>query len=114
MPGVTDGIAAALARDAGFSTVYVSGAGTAAARGLPDMSVLSLSELVDAVRVLGAQGVDTVVDLDTGYGGPVPLRRAMRELAAAGAAAAIPMGHPNMINLAAGQAGGRVRGRTAG
>jgi methylisocitrate lyase len=86
VPGVTDGIAAALARAAGFSTVYVSGAGTAAARGFPDMSILSLTELVDAVRVVCSL-VDAVVDLDTGYGSVLALSRGMRELEAAGASA---------------------------
>ncbi len=85
-PGVTDGIAAALAAAAGFATVYVSGAGTAAARGVPDMSILSLPELVDAVRVVSAHA-DPVVDLDTGFGGAAAIRRAMRDMAGAGAAA---------------------------
>lgn len=86
VPGVTDGITAALAAAAGFTTVYVSGAGTAATRGFPDMSVLSLPELVDAVRVVSPHA-DPVVDLDTGFGGAAAIRRAMRDMAAAGAAA---------------------------
>lgn len=87
-PGVSDGVTAALAGRAGFDCIYVSGAGTAAARGLPDMSVMSLTELTDAVRTLtAASGCDAIVDLDTGYGGAVTIRRAMRDLAGAGAAA---------------------------
>ena len=68
--------------------MYVSGAGTAAARGFPDMSVLSLSELVDAVEVAArVSAADVIVDLDTGYGGAPTIRHAMRALESAGAAA---------------------------
>jgi len=87
-PGVTDGVAARLARQAGFEGVYVSGAGSSAARGLPDMGLMTLSELLDAVRVVASvSGLPTVVDGDTGFGDAAAIRRTMRELAAAGAAA---------------------------
>lgn len=88
VPGVADGLAAALARTAGFELVYVSGAATAAARGWPDMSVLALTELTDAVTVAHrASGLGVLVDLDTGYGGPIAVRRAVMDMARAGAAA---------------------------
>jgi methylisocitrate lyase len=87
-PGVADGLAARLAREAGFEGVYVSGAGSSAARGLPDMGLLSLSELVDSVRVVASSsGLPAVVDGDTGFGDAAAIRRTMREMAAAGAAA---------------------------
>lgn len=86
-PGVTDGLAARLAAELGFGGIYVSGAGCSAARGLPDMGLLSLSELLDAVHVLSvASGLPAIVDGDTGYGDSAGIRRTMRELAAAGAA----------------------------
>ncbi|MFC4948881.1 isocitrate lyase/PEP mutase family protein [Pseudonocardia sp. GCM10023141] len=87
-PGATDGLAARLAAAAGFESLYVSGAGASAARGLPDMGLLSLTELIDAVHVVAdAAGLPVVVDGDTGYGDIVAIRRTLRELAAAGAAA---------------------------
>lgn len=87
-PGVTDGLAARLAREAGFEGVYVSGAGSSAARGLPDMGLLTLTELLDAVHVIASSsGLPTVVDADTGFGDAAAIRRTMREMAAAGAAA---------------------------
>jgi 2,3-dimethylmalate lyase len=87
-PGVSDGVAAALAAEAGFEAIYVSGAGAAAARGWPDMSVMTLGELVDATRVVTTRsGLPAIVDLDTGYGGPLSLRRALLELEQAGAGA---------------------------
>jgi methylisocitrate lyase len=87
-PGVADGLTARLARQLGFEGIYISGAGSAAARGLPDMGLLSLAELLDAVRVLtGSSGLPAVVDGDTGFGDAVAIRRTMRELSMAGAAA---------------------------
>lgn len=87
-PGVSDGISAALAAQMGFESIYVSGAGAAASRGFPDMSVMTLSELIDSTRIVTTRsGLPAIVDLDTGYGGALTIRRAMRELEAAGAAA---------------------------
>lgn len=86
-PGVADGLAARLAARTGFEGVYVSGAGSSAARGLPDMGLMSLAELLDAVRVLtSSSGLPAVVDGDTGFGDAAAIRRTMRELAGAGAA----------------------------
>ncbi len=88
VPGVYDGLSARLAAQLGFRAIYVSGAGSAAARGMPDMSVISLSEMTDAVRVLGsAAGLPPIVDIDTGFGGATAIRRCVAEMEAAGAAA---------------------------
>lgn len=88
-PGVSDGISARLAARLGFPALYVSGAGTAAALGFPDMSLMTGSELVAAARTVTmcAPGALTVVDIDTGYGGLATLRRVVTELAAARVAA---------------------------
>lgn len=87
-PGVEGGIAARLAAAHGFDAVYVSGAGTAAAHGLPDMGLLSITELCSAVHVVAsASGLPVVVDADTGFGEGYALRRTMLELRDAGAAA---------------------------
>lgn len=86
-PGVSDGLTARMAAELGFEAIYVSGAGSAAARGLPDMGLMSLTELTDAVHVLTqASGLPAVVDGDTGFGDAAAIRRTMREIAAAGAA----------------------------
>ncbi len=87
-PGIDGGIAARLAAGQGFEALYVSGAGTAAAHGLPDMGLLSLTELCASVHVVAtASGLPVVVDADTGFGEGYALRRTMLELRAAGAAA---------------------------
>jgi methylisocitrate lyase len=87
-PGVEGGMAARIAATQGFSALYVSGAGTAAAHGLPDMGLLTLTELAAAVHVVStASGLPVVVDADTGFGEGFAIRRTMFELRDAGAAA---------------------------
>lgn len=87
-PGVPDPLVARIAGELGFSNVYVSGASTSALHGYPDMGMLDLADLTRTVRAIaGAGGAAPIVDLDSGFGGPVMIRRAMREMASAGAAA---------------------------
>lgn len=87
-PGVVDGLSARIAARSGFRSVYVSGAGTAAAHGLPDMGVLTLTELCHTVGVVArASGLPVVVDADTGFGGVLSVRRTVRALEEVGAAA---------------------------
>src|SRR5216683_3804042 len=69
MPGAHDPLAALLARRAGFEALYLSGAALSASLGLPDLGVLTLSELVFFTRrICRACGLPLVVDGDTGYG----------------------------------------------
>src|SRR5690625_4580861 len=87
-PGVPDPLAARIAGELGFSNVYVSGAATSALQGYPDMGLLELGDLTRSVRAIAAASdAAPIVDLDTGFGGAVMIRRALREMAAAGAAA---------------------------
>lgn len=88
-PGVNDGIGARLAAELGFRALYVSGAGMAASHGLPDMSVMTATELLAGVRTItaSAPGAYVVVDVDTGYGGLPSLRRMVSELGRLGVAA---------------------------
>jgi len=46
-PGVYDGLTARLAEQAGFSAVYMTGAGTSAALGYPDFGLVTMTEMVD-------------------------------------------------------------------
>jgi 2-methylisocitrate lyase-like PEP mutase family enzyme len=89
VPGVTDAMGALLAQQAGFSVGYVTGAGLANAQyGIPDIGLLGLPDLVDHVnRLTGAVGIPLIVDIDTGFGGPLTAVRAIRALERAGAAA---------------------------
>ena len=89
MPGIYDALSALLAEDAGFSAVYLTGAGLSTALlGVPDIGLLTLDDVAGAARrAARAAGIPVLVDADTGFGGALNVRRAVRELEDAGAAA---------------------------
>jgi len=94
LPGVHDALSAKIFANAGAKALFLSGFGVSACRlGEPDAGVLTLSEMEDAARSVvsaagGASGgIPVIVDGDTGYGGAANIRRSVRGLAAAGAAA---------------------------
>ncbi len=87
-PFIFDAFQAKIAQAAGFQTVYMTGFGTAAARGFPDVGLLTMAEMVENVRsIANAIDIPLVCDADTGYGNPVNVYRTIREYEAAGAAA---------------------------
>lgn len=87
-PFVFDGLQARIAEQAGFEAVYMTGFGTAAARGLPDLGLLSQSEMAENVRILARSiAIPAICDADTGYGNALNVMRTVREYEAAGAAA---------------------------
>jgi methylisocitrate lyase len=88
-PGAADPLTARLIEEAGFEAVYMTGAGLAnAGFGLPDLGLLSLTEVVQqAQRLADAIRVPLIVDADTGYGNALNVVRSVRELERAGAAA---------------------------
>jgi 2-methylisocitrate lyase-like PEP mutase family enzyme len=80
-PGVFDGISASLVRTE-FDAAYMTGAGTAASGwGLPDIGLVSQTEMVDKVRMItGILGdIPLIADADTGYGAPLNVVRTIRE-----------------------------------
>jgi 2-methylisocitrate lyase-like PEP mutase family enzyme len=87
LPGAADALAARVIEAVGFEAVYVSGAGvTNAMLGLPDLAFLTLTELaaqVEAIR--DAVEIPIVIDADTGFGGPLNVRRTVQALARRGA-----------------------------
>ncbi len=87
-PFVYDCLQAKLAEQVGFAAVYMTGFGTAAARGFPDLGLLTMSEMVENVRAIAhAVKVPVICDADTGYGNPINVWRTVREYEEAGAAA---------------------------
>src|SRR4249919_3585703 len=86
-PGVYDALTAHLAERAGFSAVYVSGAGIAYTRlGRPDIGLVSMSEVADTLALIRDR-VDAhlIVDADTGYGNALNVARTVRCLERMGA-----------------------------
>jgi 2-methylisocitrate lyase-like PEP mutase family enzyme len=88
-PGVYDGISAALVGKLGFPAAYMTGAGVSASGwGLPDIGLLTLTEMAERARVLaGLLDVPLIADADTGYGSPINVVRTVREYERAGVAA---------------------------
>lgn len=89
MPGVWDPLSAMLAARAGFGTVFVSGYAVAGTLlGVPDVGVLTQTEMADVARRVCAAVPETsvVVDADTGYGNHVNTARTVGAWEAAGAA----------------------------
>ena len=79
-PGAYDGITAKLIEQAGFSAVYMTGAGTAAMHGYPDYGLVTMTEMVEnAGRIASAVEVPVVADADTGYGNELNVVRTVRE-----------------------------------
>ncbi len=79
-PGAYDCITARMVQQAGFSAVYMTGAGTAAMLGYPDYGLVTMSEMVEnAGRIAAAVSVPVIADADTGYGNELNVVRTVRE-----------------------------------
>ena len=79
---------AKIAQLVGFEAVYMTGWGTAAERGFPDVGLITQTEIVQNARyIINAVDVPVICDADTGYGNPINVWRTVREYEAAGAAA---------------------------
>jgi 2-methylisocitrate lyase-like PEP mutase family enzyme len=87
VPGAFNALAAKMVADEGFEAVYVSGAGvTNAYLGIPDLGLISLSELADNVAAMrDVVDIPIVSDADTGFGNAVNVTRTVRVLERAGA-----------------------------
>src|SRR5207249_4862909 len=87
LPGAFNALTAMQIERAGFDAAYVSGASLAAARGLPDIGLLSMAEVVsDAKTIASAVAIPALADADTGYGAPLTVARTVREFERAGLA----------------------------
>jgi 2,3-dimethylmalate lyase len=88
-PGVVDPLYARLVAKHDFEAMYMTGAGTSAARiGMPDVGLLTMTEMVDnAARICAISDLPLIADADNGYGGPLNVRRAIQQYERAGVAA---------------------------
>jgi 2-methylisocitrate lyase-like PEP mutase family enzyme len=85
-PGVYDAFSALVAGEAGFKTLYVSGAAIAYTRlGRPDVGLVGMSEVAETVSLIRDR-VDArlIVDADTGYGNALNVQRTTRLFERAG------------------------------
>jgi 2-methylisocitrate lyase-like PEP mutase family enzyme len=86
-PGIYDPLTALLATQAGFDTLYISGAAIAYTRlGRPDIGLVSLSEVIETVALIHDRvDASLIVDADNGYGNALNVERTVRLLEKAGA-----------------------------
>lgn len=88
IPGAHDGMAALIARKAGFQALYLSGAAYTASQGLPDLGIVSSEEVARRAReIVRAADLPLLVDIDTGFGGVLNAARTAKEMAEARVAA---------------------------
>ena len=88
-PGIYDALTALVAAEAGFETLYLSGAAIAYTRlGRPDIGLVSMSEVAEVIALV-RERVPTplVVDADTGYGNALNVGRTVKAFERAGASA---------------------------
>ena len=87
-PGCFDGLSARLVEEAGFEAAYLSGGAVARSMGLPDIGLVTMSEVIErAAQVVAAVKIPVIADADTGYGNAINLVRTVREYERVGVAA---------------------------
>lgn len=88
MPSAYDSVSARLIEEAGFDAIQCSGMGIAASRyGMPDVSIVSMGEMVEATRIIARSvSIPVMGDGDTGYGNGVNTWFTVRAFEDAGAA----------------------------
>jgi 2-methylisocitrate lyase-like PEP mutase family enzyme len=86
-PGIYDALSAALAEEAGFEAVYLSGASIAyTLLGRPDIGLVSMTEVAEVMaRIRERVALPVIVDADTGFGNAMNVQRTVRVLERAGA-----------------------------
>jgi 2-methylisocitrate lyase-like PEP mutase family enzyme len=85
-PGVYDALGALIAAEVGFDVAYMTGFGIAASLGLPDVGLVTMSEMTESLRrITAATDLAIIADADTGYGNPINVQRTVKEYERAGA-----------------------------
>ncbi len=86
-PFILNALHARIAESVGFDAVYMTGAGTSAEKGFPDVGMLTMTEMVtNAKYIANAVDIPVICDADTGYGNALNVQRTVREYEAAGVA----------------------------
>lgn len=84
-PGAFAPVVARMIERRGFDGIYVSGAALAGDLGLPDIGLTAQGEVVDRARAIArACALPAIVDVDTGFGGPLNAARTVALLEEAG------------------------------
>src|SRR5690625_4369613 len=81
IPGAHDAMAALIAKKTGFKALYLSGGAYTASRGLPDLGMVTSTEVADRAKdLIRATNLPVLVDIDTGFGGVLNVARTAREM----------------------------------
>ena len=85
--GAINAYTARLAEASGFAALYLSGGGVAVnSLGMPDLGITTMEDvLIDVRRIRDATSIPLLVDIDTGWGGPLNIARTIRSMIKAGA-----------------------------
>ena len=88
--GAHNPLSARLAEQAGFAGIWASGFELSAAYGVPDASVISMTEHIDMARAINeVVSVPVVADVDTGYGNAINVMYTVQKYESAGMAAIV-------------------------
>lgn len=86
--GARDGLSAKLVEEAGFEAVWASSFETSASHGVPDASLLTMTQFLDAAEAMDiVVDVPVIADCDTGFGGPTNVAYAVQRYERRGIAA---------------------------
>ncbi len=86
-PFTYDAFTAKIGESVGFQCIYMSGFGISMSKGLPDVGLVTQTEMVqNAKEIASAVSVPVIADADTGYGNPINAWRTVREYEIAGIA----------------------------
>jgi len=83
-------LSAKLAEEAGFNGIWASGFELSAAYGIPDASLLSMTQHLDNTRAMASQvSIPIIADIDTGYGNAINVMHVVSAYEQAGASAVV-------------------------
>jgi methylisocitrate lyase len=88
MPGAHDALTAKIVEQSGFKALTIGGySASASLLGKPDLSFLTLTEMVDCVsRIVDVIDIPIFTDGDTGHGGVLNVRQTVQKIEKTGAA----------------------------
>lgn len=87
-PGAFDGLSARLVENAGFPAAYAGGGAIARSHAIPDLGLLSLSDIAHRIAsIVDAVSIPVIADADNGYGNALNAERMAAAFVRAGVAA---------------------------
>ncbi|WP_421997625.1 phosphonopyruvate hydrolase [Reyranella sp.] len=98
-------LSAMLAAEAGFDAIWASGFELSAMYGVPDVSIVSMTQHLDMTRAMAERsGLPVVADIDTGFGNAINVLHAVDQYERAGVAAIVmeDKSFPKVTSLIAG------------